>query len=511
MQATRSAFRAALAEVRRFEADGFDRMPAFLSPLAAPPRRHLRSRADARRRAQAGPSPGTIAAARLALEQGSLTAETLMAQTLAAIRRGQGLNAFTYVAPDDDLLAEARRLDQLRRAGRTPGLLHGIPVSVKDVIHVKGMPTTASSRVLQNWVPSEDATAVRRLRETGAIVVGKTQTHEFALGVTTPQSRNPWDRSRDPGGSSGGSAISVAAGMSLAGLGTDTRASIRVPAALCGVVGYKPTFGLIPVQGVVVLSWSMDHVALHTRSASDAAVVMGAMRPDVPRERRGRGMDFTQEVGRGAQGLRLGLPVHALDGADSQVLARFDESVHILREAGAEVMELDTPSQQDFHLANAMGLVLSRCEAVAYHRSFHASPDQYTAPVREQLEEAASVSAADYLNTQRFRSQFRDRMLALFDGVDALVMPTTRVAAPRLDESERFLLVLSENCIPWSFIGVPAISVPCGLTASGLPVGIQFVAPPFDDAFLLGIADAFEGLADGARLQPPSAADAPPQ
>ena len=189
---------------------------------------------------------------------------------------GHSLEGFT-IDKAPELLEQAEALDREREAGNIRSPLHGVTVSIKDVIHVKGMPTASGSRVMEGYMPQDDATAVRKLREAGAVITGKTHTHEFALGVTTSQSRNPWDITRDPGGSSGGSAISVATGMSLLSLGTDTRASIRVPAALCGIVGYKPTYGLVSTDGVVTLSWSMDHVGLQGRCCEDVAMMMNVL------------------------------------------------------------------------------------------------------------------------------------------------------------------------------------------------------------------------------------------
>jgi aspartyl-tRNA(Asn)/glutamyl-tRNA(Gln) amidotransferase subunit A len=331
---------------------------------------------------------------------------------------------------------------------------------------------------------------VAKLRRAGAIITGKTQTHEFALGVTTPQSRNPWDPTRDPGGSSGGSAISVVTGMSLGSLGTDTRASTRVPAALCGVVGLKPTFGLVPAQGIITLSWTLDHLGLLASTVEDAATLLNVVAGP------GRDRDYTRHLRRGLAGLRVAVPAAALAGADPEVLRAFNCAVQSLACQGVKVVTIGTPDSQDFSRCNAMGLVVSRCEAANYHRGFRFDPRLYTRPVFEQLDEAARVPAVVYLQAQRYREEFRQRMRELLGRFDALLMPTCRVPAPRSDDVERFFLVLSMNCIPWSLIGFPAISVPCGATASGLPVGAQLVAGPLEDARLLSLAAGMErGLA----------------
>ncbi|MSQ07159.1 MAG: amidase [Dehalococcoidia bacterium] len=497
---TRAGFRAAVAEIEAYAADSPDRTPAFLLPTRYLPRRRRSPLPEL------SGAPPADAGVRLGLAQavrcmtdGSLTAVALARQCLEAVsRRDRELNAFVHVLPPDRWLAQAEALDQERRAGKVRGPLHGIPISVKDVIAVAGMPYTASSRVLAGNIAPVDAPAVAKLRRAGAIITGKTQTHEFALGVTTPQSRNPWDGARDPGGSSGGSAISVVTGMSLGSLGTDTRASTRVPAALCGVVGLKPTFGLAPAQGIINLSWSLDHLGLLASGVEDAATLLNVVAGP------GRDRDYTRHLRRDLAGLRVAVPAAALDGADPEVLRAFNDAIQALVHQGVNIETIGAPDAQDFSRCNSMGLVVSRCEAANYHQSlwqslrrdFNTDPSLYTRPVFEQLEEAARVPAVVYLQAQRYREEFRQRMRELLGRNDALLMPTCRVPAPKSDDVERFFLVLSMNCIPWSFIGFPAISVPCGVTAAGLPVGAQLVAGPLEDARLLSLAAGLErGLA----------------
>ncbi len=502
---TRESFRVALADVQTFEVSSPASRPAFIYSLLRA-RKRRRTLKDLPSTAVQPPAAGTALEASQRMARCKISAETLVRRALDAIAKRQSeLNAFVYIAPEADLRTQARTLDRERKGSGVRGPLHGIPISIKDVIHVRGMPTTASSKVLADYVAPEDATCVRLLREAGAIIMGKTHTHEFALGVTTPQSRNPWDPTRDPGGSSGGSAISVATEMSLLSLGTDTRASIRVPAALCGIVGYKPTYGLASTHGVVTLSWSMDHIGLQARSVFDIPMLLNAVAhqdaqdPSTVALQR---LDYSRALSKDVSGLKVGLPVAALEDADHDVLAAFRQGVEALRSGGIEVIETDVPSQEDFRMANAMGLVLSRCEAAAYHQSFHAPLELYTPSVAQQLNEAFKVSAVDYLNAQRFRAELLERMLAEFDAFDALVMPTCRVPAPKVEESDKFLLILSQNCIPWSFVGFPAVSVPCGLTPSGLPVGAQLVAAPFDDLALLALAASLESALGGIGSPP---------
>jgi aspartyl-tRNA(Asn)/glutamyl-tRNA(Gln) amidotransferase subunit A len=335
-------------------------------------------------------------------------------------------------------------------------------------------------------VESKDASSIRALKAAGAIITGKTQTHEFALGVTTPQSRNPWDPTRDPGGSSGGSAIAVATGMSLGAMATDTRASVRVPASLCGVVGYKPTFGLVPGDGVLMLSWSLDHVAHLAPTVEDVALLLDVLAPAAP-------APYRTARHKDVKGLRVGVPLAALAGATPDVATAFAQAVAALEASGVLVEEVETPTEQDFDLAVLMGLVVSRCEAAAYHTAFGDRRSRYaTLAVAEQLDEAAGVSAVAYLQAQRARADLRARMLAEIARYDALLMPTTRVAAPKSTEVDDYFLVLSQNCILWSFIGFPVASVPCGWTSNRLPVGAQLVAGPYEDYRLLALAAALE-------------------
>jgi aspartyl-tRNA(Asn)/glutamyl-tRNA(Gln) amidotransferase subunit A len=441
----------------------------------------------------------TVAALARAIRDGSASARDVVTTCLERIAaRNAALRAFVTVL-ETDALVHAERLDAERRAGRLRGTLHGVPISVKDVIHVAGVPTTASSKVLDDCVPREDACAVARLRAAGAIIIGKTETHEFALGVTTPQSRNPWDPSRIPGGSTGGSAIAVATGMAPGALGTDTRASIRVPAALSGVVGFKPTFGLVPTHGVVTLSWSMDHVAPMAATVEDAALLLDVVAGPDPRDPNAvgpPGPPYATYAGRAVNGLRIGVPAAALDGAEPDVARAVETALDGLRAAGVALRTIDAPSAADLEMTNAAGMIVSRAEAATLHGPWLAARlHRYTPETRDQLQEASRVPATVYLAAQRLREEFRLRMLRLFADVDAIALPTSLVQAPLVGDAERFLLVLSRNCIPWSFIGFPAVSVPCGRTRARLPVGLQLVAPPFEDGRLVALGTAVEALA----------------
>jgi len=402
-------------------------------------------------------------------------------ESFAAIDRDNDrLSAFVEVL-SSDAIGQADRLDAELRQGADRGPLHGIPVSIKDVIDVAGASTRAGSDAYHE-VAARDAVAVASLRSAGAVIIGKTTTHEFALGVTTPQARNPHDPSRIPGGSSGGSGIAVATGMGLASLGTDTRASTRVPAALCGVVGLKPTFGVIPTDGVVPLSWTMDHVGILAPSVEDAAAVFDAVADS--------GRPLTPVAGRRINGLRAGVPAAALEDTEPDVAQAFDQIVDRLRTLELQVSRCSEPNQADLQNANAAGLVASRCEAAAFHRSRNIDRQLLWAETRDQLDAADRVLATDYIDCQRFRGEFRERMLGLFEEYDLLVMPTTPVTAPLVERAEEYLLILSRNAIPWSLLGFPALSVPCPVGPGRLPIGCQLVARPHSEHVLIAVGSA---------------------
>ncbi|MBI2765395.1 MAG: amidase [Chloroflexi bacterium] len=474
---TAGLFREAVDIVRTWPLDPADRKPAFVLPtVPAEPVPDGHGAVEG----LDGDIWDTIARLRAGAASVAHIAREATAR-IAAYARTYGVFEF-----EAEVGEEAAQLDAEARAGAFRGPLHGVPISVKDVIDVAGMPTGGSSQALTPRLPKEDATAVARLRGAGALIVGKVATHEFALGVTTPQSRNPWEPSRVPGGSSGGSAISLVTGMALGSLGTDTRASIRVPAAVCGLVGYKPSFGLIPTDRWLTLSWSLDHFAPMARSVRDIALMT-----DILAATPGR---FTRMLPTSIAGRRVGYTESALAGAQPDVVERFRESLRLMERAGAQVLELEAPSASDTMVANATGMVLSRAEAAAFHGEIGTDLDRCSPEVREQLRAAAGLHATDYIRGLRLRGQLRDRLAGAIAGVDVLAMPTCKVVAPLREEADDYLLVLSENCIAWSLVDFPAISLSMG-QADGLPCGIQFVAAPGQDDRLLAAAYGFERLA----------------
>ena len=365
-------------------------------------------------------------------------------------------------------------MDDELRAGRSRGPLHGVPITVKDIIDVAGLPTRAGSEAYDE-MPKVDAASVARLRSAGALPFAKVATHEFALGVVTPQCRNPHDPTRLSGGSSGGSAIAVATGVGLASLGTDTRASLRVPAALCGVVGFKPTFGSVPTGGVVPLSWTVDHIGPIARDMADAALLLEVLIADYRR--------FTSP-GDGRR-LVVGIVEEVLEDAEPEVSAVCASALAALEVAGCGLVDVPVPGVAELEAANATGLVVSRSEAAAYHRARGTDTSRCIAEVRDQLEAALGIAAVDYLDAQRQRLVLAERAGAAFALCDVVAMPATPMVAPRLDDYERHLLRLSRNTILWSLCGYPAVALPVGAGAGDLPVGLQLSARPGSEADLV--------------------------
>lgn len=426
---------------------------------------------------------GPLVDAARKLRDREVSARELVVSSFRAADAASDL-AGLVASSEEQALAEADALDAELASGRDRGPLHGIPITVKDVIDVAGFPTRAGSEAYVS-VPSVDAVSVARLRAAGAIVLGKATTHEFALGVTTPQSRNPHDPSRIPGGSSGGSAICVVKGIGLASLGTDTRASIRVPAALSGAVGFKPTYGRVPTDGVLSLAWTMDHVAPLAKSVTDAALVMDALL--------GADSALAWTPRRDAAAMRVGVADCGFTNSEEPVAAAVWGVVDRLGAAGASIFNCKVPDDGDLDLAGALGLVISRCEAATAHRSLGLDRSLYWEEVGEQLDCADRVTAVDYLQAQRVRAALRDRLRAVFEEVDVIVTPTVGVLAPRVTDFARYLMVLARNAIPWSLVGFPAISVPIG-TSGGLPIGIQVVGPPGTEARLVQVGREIEQL-----------------
>jgi len=441
--------------------------------------------------------PHTIAELARALKARELTVESVVDGCLQRIgQRNATLNAFITVF-EESARVQAREADMEIAAGRYRGPLHGVPISVKDLFDVAGAPTTAASRVRQNHVAAHDAPSIARLRDAGAIIVGKTNLHEFAFGTTNEDSafgpaRHPLDPSRSPGGSSGGSAASVADGMCFASMGTDTGGSIRIPAAICGLVGLKPAVGELPTEGVVPLSTTLDHVGPICRSVDDAAILYDALRGGSARPP-GKPIDL--------RAVRLGIPrTYFLSLLDAQVSAAFESACERLRDAGATLEDVPIPHAGD---VAAIYLHIVLTEAAAYHaRTLDRRPEDYTPNVRIRLEMGRYVLGEDYARALRGRELIRREVDAALEGVDALVVPAVPIPAPKIgvatirigavEEPVRNVMLRCTQAFNVS--GHPAISLPCGTTTEGLPIGAQIVGALGETPGLLRVAQAVEPI-----------------
>ena len=418
---------------------------------------------------------------------------------LARITKWQGpLNAFITVTAEEALRQAREREAELSR-GRARGPLDGIPVALKDLFDTAGVRTTAGSAQYTDRVPSADAEVVRRLKAAGAILLGKLNMDEFAYNFTSETSffgasRNPWDTARSPGGSSGGSAIAVATGMCFAALGSDTGGSIRLPASLCGITGLKPGYGRVSARGVVPLAWSLDHVGPMCRSARDAAVVLEAIG--------GRGGAARTEAGRP----RVGVPREMYyEGLDAAVGKAVEAAIQDLGRIGAGVREVTLPRLERSEGWPDLPLAYSRvisAEAYAFHREMLARhPERYHPGTRASIEGGAAVTAADYILARREMDELRAGSGGLFENADVLVTPTAPGAAFELGKPAS--LVYLRNTAPWNLYGLPTISVPCGFTEAGLPVGLQITGPAGRDDVVLALAAAYQETTDWHRKAPP--------
>jgi aspartyl-tRNA(Asn)/glutamyl-tRNA(Gln) amidotransferase subunit A len=439
--------------------------------------------------------PQTIGELVRALNARAVTSEAVTERSLAVIaERNPSLNAFIAVLADD-ALAQAREADREIAAGRSRGPLHGVPISIKDLLDLRGTTTTAGSRVRQGHVAEADAPSVAHLRDAGAVFVGKCNLHEFAFGTTNEDSafgaaHHPLDVNRSPGGSSGGSAISVATGMAFASIGTDTGGSIRIPAAACGVVGLKPGYDEVSTAGVVPLSRTMDHVGPLCRSVADAALLYDLLRGTTPMP--------LPEAPRVA-GVRLGVPRdYFMTVLDPQVAASFESACDRLRDAGAVIDDVAIPHANDI-APIYLHIVLS--EAAAYHaKTLESRPDDYTPNVRLRLEMGRYILAEDYARALRGRDTLRREVDATLEGRDALFLPALAIPAPKLgvatvkvgssEEPVRNITLRLTQL--FNVTGHPAISVPCGQTSNGLPIGAQLVGGRRQTHALLHLAHALE-------------------
>ena len=418
------------------------------------------------------------------------------------------LNAFITVTAEL-ALEEASRAEKDIMSGNMKGPLHGIPIVHKDIYYTKGIRTTISSKIFENHIPNTNATAVTKLSEAGTILLGKVQTHEFAAGAMTNSPhfgpcRNPWDISRTPGGSSGGSGSAVAAGLAFMGTGTDTGGSIRIPAAACGIVGIKPTYGRVSRNGIFPLSWSLDHGGPLTRTVKDAALCLEAM----------AGYDsldpttstlpvpaYSTMLREDLKGVRIGIPTtYYFDNNSPEVFAAVHKAIAVMKQLGAEIIDVDIPLL-DTVMAISRGICSGEVSAI-HDKWYRECPEMYGPDVLAMIESGRLVTAVQYLQSQRARQLLQEQFAEALHEADVLVTPTLPITAPAIDNTAVGMR-LAELTMPTNVTGLPSLALPCGFDQSGLPISLQLIGKPFAEGEVLGIGHAYEQSA-GWHLSRPS-------
>ena len=434
-------------------------------------------------------------------------------------RLNSKLNAFITVTAES-ALAEARQAEAEIGKGHWRGPLHGVPIALKDLVDTAGLRTTAASAVIKDRVPTEDADIVRRLKEAGAVFLGKTNLHEYAYGGSSAVSyfgpvRNPWNVECTPGGSSGGSAAAVAAQLCYGAIGTDTGGSVRQPAAYCGLVGLKPTYGRVSTSGVIPLSWSLDHLGPMTRTVMDAALMLqviagydphdtGSIDATVP--------NYASTIAASTASLRLGiLRAHFFEELHPEIQGATETALSVLKTITASQHEVP-PLASDATYSSWMNpyTAILTAEAYAYHKeSIAKSPELFQEPTLRRLRAGADVSTSTYIQSRRQLDRIRRSIGRVFDNVDLLITPTARVppfaisdlqADPNATRAKE--LAMLHNTRPLNFPGLPTISVPCGFTRAGLPIGMQITGPSGADVTVLRLAYAYEQATDWHSRKP---------
>ena len=414
----------------------------------------------------------------------------------------------------DDALAQARTAEAEILRGAYRGPMHGIPFALKDLYDTAGIRTTSGSQVDIDRVPTEDATTTARLKGAGGILLGKLAMHEFALGGpdwTTPfePACNPWNLNHITGGSSSGSGSSVASGQCLGALGSCTGGSIRGPASLCGIVGLKPTYGRVSRYGVVTLSWSQDHAGPMTRTVEDTAYMLQAIAghdPKDPTSSQAPVPDYSRSLREDIRGVRIGLPRHYFfaedPGVSKEVVAKVEQAVGVLEELGAHVEEVTIPSLDHVRAANSVIMV---SEAFAYHEpNLKTRPQEFGEIVRGRFRIGGLLSASDYLQAQRVRTWARRDFARVMKTVDFLVTPTMTQPAAAFEGYDPTFTVRGKSfTAPFNVTGLPAISIPCGFTENGLPIGMQIAGKPFDEPGVIQAAYTYQQSAGWHELRPP--------
>lgn len=463
----------------------------------------------------------TLAEASAQIRSGKVTSVQLTEACLARIATYDSkLDAFITVMKSQ-ALAQARALDAEQKAGKLRGPLHGVPIALKDNVDTTTARTTGGSALFADRVPAVDATIVTRLVAAGAVIIGKTNLQEFAMGGGETSyygpSRNPWNLAHNTGGSSSGSGAAISAFLAYGAIGTDTGGSIRMPASYSGIVGHKPTYGLVPIRGIIPLRVSMDHAGPMTRTVEDAAIMLNVLagydKLDItsvehPTE------DYVAALKQPVTGFKLGLPAGYFDHLDPEVKAAFDAAIVVLNKLTAGSAEMSLPP--------AVRPLAGAAETIAWHEDYvKASPNLYMLPERRRLETLAKDgggTAADYVKgmweNQLVRRTIDDHFKAA--GVDLVVVPTNRILPPLIDDLIKRAYdtkltdpYISSNCSPFNIFGLPSISIPCGFSKDGLPIGLMISGPRFSDGKVLALAAAYEKATEWHKRQPPLTPETP--
>ena len=454
------------------------------------------------------------------LQQGEISPVEIVEAHLSRIRATEPtLNSYITLLPDA-ALAAARQAETDLRAGRSRGPLHGIPVALKDLFHTGGVRTTSGSRIFDTFTPTHDGAVAARLRHAGAILLGKLNMHQFAYGPTGENPdygpmHNPWNPDLVTGGSSGGSGSAIAAGQCTIATGTDTGGSIRIPAALCGIVGLKPTYGRVSRRGLTPLAWTMDHPGPMTRTVADAALTLQAIAGHDPQDVASANLpvpDYAAALtpAPDLRGLRIAAPRQYFDAPlDPEVRQSVTAALTVLESLGAEIHDVDFPEYND---AAAISTTILMAEASAAFRDLlQTDAPQIYEPVRLRLEAGLFITAADYLRAQQARAVFDRAARRLLTDADLIAGPTAPVTAPPLFQQQvqagehqiNTVAALTQYTRPYNLTGFPAISVPCGFSANNLPIGLQLAAPPYHEPTLLQAAHAYEQATDWHTRRPP--------
>jgi aspartyl-tRNA(Asn)/glutamyl-tRNA(Gln) amidotransferase subunit A len=462
----------------------------------------------------------TLSEAAAKVRSGALTATQLTQACLERIAvYGPKLDAFITVMKQQ-ALAHAAQLDAEQKAGHLRGPLHGVPIAVKDNIDTAAVRTTGGSAVFEDRVPTQDAPVVARLKDAGAVIIGKTNLQEFAMGGGETSfwgpARNPWNLAHNTGGSSSGSGAGVSAGLAYGALGTDTGGSVRMPASYCGIVGLKPTYGLVPIRGIIPLTLSLDHCGPMTRTVEDTAlmlnVIAGYDKLDITSVEHGR-EDYVSALAQPIAKLRLGIPAGYFDGVHPEVAAAIQAAIDLLAKMTSGVKDVSLPGVTHLGSLGTLG------ETFAWHEEYFArAPTKYMLPERRRLQTAAAAQAkaADYIRAKWELELVRRTVDDAFTDFDLVVLPTQRIVAPTLDElikrahdAQPIDPLVTSNCQPFDVFGIPAVSIPCGFSKSGLPIGLMIAGPRFSEGRVLALAQAYERATDWHLRKPPLRPDTP--